>query len=495
MNQQILITSSLLAMPFIALTAGESIKESVALRGSSFAKTKAPNLVFILVDDMGYGDLAAHGNPVIKTPNMDRLHKESVRFTNFNVSPTCAPTRAALMSGKHEFKVDVSHTIKGRNRMNTKATTIAQVLKSGGYKTGLFGKWHLGTKDDYRPEKRGFDVALTCINDTQNHHFDPTLLRNNIEEQHKGYRTDIFFEEAMSFIEKNKNDKFFCYIPTYSPHDPLKVPTKWSDMYSNKGNKGSKNFLGMVSNVDHNIGLLRKKIDELGLKNNTVIVLINDNGGTYGVNIHNAGMRGRKGHALYGGIRALSFWCWPGQWKPAEHDQVSAHVDLFPTFAKLAKTPLNKSQKKGLDGTSLLTLLENNASKSELAMFEDRMLTAHRSRWSNTKGRTAKQLIEEHKYSYCCVRWKHYILVRAEHCPDKSCHTCSKALNRSKPNAKGRMYTTNGEHYITLEEGKWKLYDLKKDLFQNKDISNSKPELTKRMADHYEQWWKEAWKR
>ena len=151
----------------------------------AWSNDDTPNIVFVLVDDMGYGDLAAHGNPLIHTPQMDRIHHESVRFTNFCVSPTCAPTRATLMSGKHEFKVDVSHTILGRNVLNLRAQTVANVLQSAGYTTGMFGKWHLGIQDAYRPDKRGFDVALTDVDDSQEHHYDPTLQRNGVKKKHQ----------------------------------------------------------------------------------------------------------------------------------------------------------------------------------------------------------------------------------------------------------------------------------------------------------------------
>ena len=234
--------------------------------GLSAIAAERPNIVFILVDDMGYGDVGAHGNTVIKTPNVDQLHSESVRFTNFCVSPTCAPTRAALLSGKHEFKTGVSHTILQRNLMALEATTIADVMKGAGYATGMFGKWHLGMKPKYRPHRRGFDVGLTDAQDAQEHHYDPVLQRNGVEEKHDGYRTDIFFNEAMKWIEQKKDDSFFCYIPTYSPHSPLIVPEKYTALYPDH-EKEVKQFLGMMTNVDENIGRLRAHIEKLGLKN------------------------------------------------------------------------------------------------------------------------------------------------------------------------------------------------------------------------------------
>jgi len=179
-----------------------------------------PNIVLILTDDQGYGDIGRHGNPVLQTPHMDRLHDESVRLDDFCVSPSCSPSRCALMTGRHEFRSGVTHTIQGRNTMDLKSITLADVLRGAGYATGMFGKWHLGHEGAYRPENRGFDRSLTTVEDTQRSHFDPMLLRNGIKEPHTGFRTDILFSEATRFIEDHREGPFFCYIPTYSPHKP-----------------------------------------------------------------------------------------------------------------------------------------------------------------------------------------------------------------------------------------------------------------------------------
>ena len=256
--------------------------------GSCMANEK-PNIIFILTDDQGYGDLGAHGNPLLRTPNMDLLYQEGARFTNFVVSPTCAPTRCALMTGRHEFRSGVTHTVTGRREMSLESTTVAQVLKSAGYATGIFGKWHLGSMGAYRPEKRGFDVSITSVDDTQRSHFDPVLLFNGVEKQTQGFRENILFDEAIQFIEFNKGRPFFCYIPTYSPHSPLKAPQEYIDR--NNGNV----FYAMISNIDDNIGRLMEQLKELRLDDNTVVLLVNDNGGTWGVDDYNAGMRGCNG--------------------------------------------------------------------------------------------------------------------------------------------------------------------------------------------------------
>src|SRR6185437_8940403 len=213
-------------------SSGVEAEPSASLEG------RRPNIIFVLTDDQGYGDLSCHGNPILKTPNLDRLHAEGVRFTDFHVSPTCAPSRAALMTGRHEFKNGVTHTINERERLTLQATTIAQVLKSAGYTTGIFGKWHLGDEPDRWPDKRGFDEMFihgcggigqthpgSCGDAPGNTYFDPTILHNGKFEKTKGYCTDVFFGQATKWIEsvKGKGKPFFCYIPTNAPHGPLNV--------------------------------------------------------------------------------------------------------------------------------------------------------------------------------------------------------------------------------------------------------------------------------
>jgi arylsulfatase A-like enzyme len=451
-----------------------------------------PNILFLLVDDMGYGDVAAHGNPVIQTPHFDRLHHESVRMERFCVSPTCAPTRAALMSGLHEFGADVTHTITGRNQLHLETTTVAELLKTRGYATGLFGKWHLGTEGPYRPEYRGFDTALTCIGDTQQHHMNPVLLRNGMEEQHQGYRTDIFFQEAMRFVEEHRDEPFFCMIPTYSPHTPLVVPEEWSDLYPDATGE-HKRFMGMVSNVDDNLGRMREHLDRLGLTDNTIVVAMNDNGGTWGVDVFNGGMRGRKSHTLYGGIRAFSYWCWPGTWEPGPRNQTTGHVDVLPTFAALTGAePAEVAQRDRLEGLNLQPLLESG-SESDAGGFQDRMMVHHRARWNDLPGQSQEELRERHKYAYCCVRWRHYLLMRVEPCDHPDCLNCQQIHTRCRPGGPPRLYTNNLDHYTAPAPGVWQLYDLEEDLFQERDIGSDHPEVVEAMSTHYERWWEGIW--
>jgi arylsulfatase A-like enzyme len=215
---------------------------ALALPAMRSAPAKQPNIVFVLTDDQGYGDLACHGNPIIKTPNLDRLHGESVRFTDHHASPTCSPTRTCLMTGRHEFKSGVTHTILERERMSLRSTTIAQVLKSAGYSTGIFGKWHLGDAAPYQPNRRGFDEVYihgcggigqvypgTCGDAPGNMYTNPTLLHNGVFEKTDGYCTDLFFRQGMKWIDEKRKGQapFFAYIATNAPHAPLQCPEKY----------------------------------------------------------------------------------------------------------------------------------------------------------------------------------------------------------------------------------------------------------------------------
>ena len=202
------------------------------------AAPSRPNIIFILTDDQGYGDMSCLGNPVLKTPNLDRLHQESVRFTDFHVSPTCAPTRSALITGRHEFRNGVTHTIYERERLTLKAATLPQVLQSAGYTTGIFGKWHLGDEAEYQPNRRGFDEVFihggggigqtfpgSCGDAPDNTYFDPAILHNGKFEKTRGYCTDTFFAEAIKWMDAVKGKRpFYAYIALNAPHVPLQVP-------------------------------------------------------------------------------------------------------------------------------------------------------------------------------------------------------------------------------------------------------------------------------
>ena len=312
---------------------------------------KRPNIIFILTDDLGYGDAGCTGNPIIKTPNIDRLYNEGVRFSDFHVSPTCSPSRCAIMTGRHEFHSGVTHTIDERERMSLKATTIAQVLKSAGYTTGIFGKWHLGDEDAYQPGVRGFDevfihggggigqtYAGTCGDAPGNTYFDPVIRHNGAFEKTHGFCTDVFFDQAIQWAGQVKGKQpFFLYLATNAPHAPLSCPPEYEKPYIGRVHPLVSKFFGMIANIDENVGRLLGKLDEWGIADDTLVIFMNDNGGfDLSCKIYNAGMKGSKNTPHNGGTRAISLWRWPGTLKPATCDKLTAQIDLFPTFAELA---------------------------------------------------------------------------------------------------------------------------------------------------------------
>src|SRR4051794_5039142 len=250
----------LLGLVLVASLGSRAWAEAAAVR-----EARRPNIIFVLTDDQGYGDLSCHGNPVLRTPNLDRLHDEGVRFSDFHVSPTCSPTRAALLTGRHEFKNGVTHTIHERERLTLKATTVAQVLKSAGYTTGIFGKWHLGDEPERWPDKRGFDEMFihggggigqsypgSCGDAPGNTYFNAVLLHNGTFEKTSGYCTDVFFRQALRWIDSVKGKKpFFCYIATNAPHASLQVRPEDEKRYSGKvKNPNVAKFFGMIANID-----------------------------------------------------------------------------------------------------------------------------------------------------------------------------------------------------------------------------------------------------
>ena len=428
------------------------------LAGAALAKRR-PNIILILTDDQGYADLACHGNPHIKTPNLDRIHHEAARFTDHHVSPTCSPTRSSLLTGRHEFRNGVTHTINERERMSLKSTTIAQVLKAAGYTTGIFGKWHLGDEAPYQPGKRGFDEVFihgcggigqhypgSCSDAPGNKYFNPTILHNNVFEKTEGYCTDVFFAQSLTWMDKVRQAKapFFTYITPNAPHAPLDCPENYVAMYKGKGlPEAAEKFYGMITNIDDNVGRLLAKLSEWGIERDTLLIFMNDNGGTAGVRVFNAGMRGQKGGPYEGGIRGACFLRMPGTIEPRDINHLTAHLDMFPTLTEIAggKVPAGVR----LDGRSLVPLIENPK-----AAWADRYLFTHVGRWE--QGRAA-----ESKYAKCRVRNTRYSLV----------------------NPGG-------------DESTWELYDMKADPGEKENIAAKNPGVVKKMSAAYGKWWDEV---
>lgn len=349
---------------------------------STEPKEDLPNIVLIITDDQGWGDLGYHGNPAIQTPHLDELAKESVRFTSFYVSPVCAPTRSSLLTGRYSLRTGVYGTNNGHATMASEEVTLAELLKAKGYRTGLFGKWHLGDNYPCRPQDQGFDYALyhrsggmSQVGDITTYfrydsaYFDPVLLENGNPVQKEGYCSDIFMDQAMAFIQESASKPFFAYLAFNAPHTPLQLPQKYDSMYQNlefrapdypsfkrpfpkmsKKNKvDARKVYGMVSNIDDNVGKLRNQLKRLGLDENTLLIFMTDNGPQQVR--YTGGFRGQKGTVYEGGTRVPFFVSYPKkQFIDSEVDQPFAHIDVVPTLVELCR--LTSTAK--LDGMSFL---------------------------------------------------------------------------------------------------------------------------------------------
>lgn len=338
-------------------------------------KENKPNVILVITDDQGYGDIAAHGNPWIKTPGMDQLWEQSVRLTDYHVCPTCAPTRAALMTGRYNNRTGVWHTVTGRTLLRENEVTMAEVFKDNGYSTGMFGKWHLGDNYPRRPIDVGFDKAVYhgggAVGNTNdywdNDYFDDHYYDDGEYKPFEGYCTDVWFNEAMSFIDSEKGGPFFCYIATNAPHGPLYVEDKYSDPYRGDSLIPQPRFNGMITNIDENIGNLRNFLSEKDLDENTIFIFMTDNGSAGGVVLDgirwnagfptdkgfNAGMRGMKASPYDGGHRVPCFIHWPagGLSEGIDFDGLTAHIDILPSLMEMCG--LENASSNKLDGISL----------------------------------------------------------------------------------------------------------------------------------------------
>jgi len=331
---------------------------------------RPPNVVFIVTDDQGYGDLSLHGNPVLRTPHLDTIGREGVRFTQFRVSPVCAPTRASLMTGRWNYRTGVTDTYIGRAMMRPDEATLPECLRAAGYRTGIFGKWHLGDNAPLRATDQGFEEALTLrggglaqpSSPPGTGYFDPPLEHNNRPITGKGYCTDIFFDKAMEFIEQNRTRPFFCYLALNAPHTPLQIGDEWVAPYRGKGlDETTEKIYGMVSNIDANTGRLLEHLKKLGVDSETMLVFITDNGPQQ--RRYNAGMRGLKGTPYEGGIRVPCFVRHPGTARPRDVSYPMAHVDMMPTILDACGVALPRDRK--IDGSSRMAWVKGASIKTK----------------------------------------------------------------------------------------------------------------------------------
>ncbi|MCG8650042.1 MAG: sulfatase-like hydrolase/transferase, partial [Pirellulales bacterium] len=300
---------------------------------------RRPNIILVMTDDQGKGDLSCLGNPVLKTPHLDRFYELSTRFTEFHVSPTCAPTRSAIFSGRHEFRNGVTHTIKERERMALSTTTFVELLKKSGYATGIFGKWHLGDEDAYQPYNRGFGKTFihgaggigqsypgSCADfppNRTNRYFDCVILNDDTIVQTKGFCTDVFFTAALGWTKEQLDAKrpFFTYLALNAPHGPMIAPEKYKQRFLDLGYDGNTaGRYGMIENIDDNFGLLMDKLDQWNAWDNTLVIFMTDNGQAgrraklngKPVSLFTAGFKTGKGSPYEGGTHVPAFWRWKG---------------------------------------------------------------------------------------------------------------------------------------------------------------------------------------
>ncbi|MBM4081115.1 MAG: arylsulfatase, partial [Planctomycetes bacterium] len=362
-----------------------------------------PNVVFVITDDQGYPDLGCTGNPWIQTPSIDRFHGQSVRFSDFHVAPLCTPTRGAIMSGHRPVRNGAWATCWGRSILRRDQVTMANVFQNSGYTTGMFGKWHLGDNYPYRPQDRGFQKAVWHkgggVGQTPdfwgNNYFDDTYFHSDKPVAHDGYCTDVWFAEAMKFIEENRERPFFCYLSTNAPHSPYLVAERYKQPYLSNPDIAEPAFYGMITNIDENFGRLRQHLQRLGLEDNTILIFMTDNGSSGSCHLdrqqfmtkgYNAGMRGKKGSYYDGGHRVPFLVRWPAGGLNGGRDiaEMSLHIDLLPTFIDLCG--LKPPPGVVFDGLSLAPLLRGERAALPGDRFEFvqyRQSTEAPDKWTN----------------------------------------------------------------------------------------------------------------
>ncbi|MDE2635863.1 MAG: arylsulfatase [Chloroflexota bacterium] len=336
--------------------------------------TRSPNVIFVITDDQGYGDIGCHGNPVLKTPNLDRMARESVQLDNHHHDPLCSPSRAALLTGQYACRNGVWHVIHGRHLLHPAAPTMAEFFAESGYRTGMFGKWHLGDNYPFAPQYRGFDETLChrgggvgeLPDFWGNDYFDDVYFRNGEPHQCEGYCTDVFFDAALTFIEAQPEAPFFVYLAPNAMHAPHIVPDEYSAPYLDQGIPAERaKFYGMIANFDENMGALFARLRALGLDEDTLVIFTADHGTAAGFDPatgegFNAGLRGKKGSVYDGGHQVNFFLRWKSR-LPAERkvSRLTAHIDILPTLIDICELSCDGEQ--AFDGLSLKSLLLGGA--------------------------------------------------------------------------------------------------------------------------------------
>lgn len=433
-----------------------------------------PNVIIINVDDMGYGDISAHGNPAVTTPNFDRLHGESIRFEDFHAAPMCSPTRSQLLTGIDAVRNGARWVGTENHILRPDLPTMAEMFRDAGYRTGLFGKWHLGDHYPYRPQDRGFQEVLwhplqeigSPGDYWGNDYFDDVFEHNGARKRYEGYCTDVFFGEAMSWMAASAEagEPFLCFLPPNVVHGPYWVAQEYRDRANAMGGeliipqgRECETFFGMLLNLDDNMGRLMDFLDDEGLAGNTILVFITDNGATGGYNTYNAGMRGHKAHLWEGGHRVPLFVRWPdgGLRDPGEVHGTTIVQDLLPTLLELCSVPAPEGALEDMDGTSLAGVLRGEEEVPERTI----VIQFQRS------------LVLD-KYDMCVMRgpWR---LVNAWG-----------AVPEDPPERAAEI-----RGWLISRQPKLELYNLEEDFGQDNDLYAFRPDIVHELLSHYEEWW------
>ena len=428
-----------------------------------------PNVIIIMTDDQGYGDLGCHGNPVAQTPHLDKLHGQSIRLTDFHAAPMCTPTRGQLLTGLDAARNGAVNVSSGRTLLRADLTTMADLFRASGYRTGMFGKWHLGDNYPYRPQDRGFEESLwfpsshiSSLPDYwENDYFDDVYCRNGSRERYAGYCTEVFFREAMAWIKARSghDEPFFAYLPTNAPHAPLWVPPEDREAIEATFAEGEHalpeltpsqrssiiRFLAMIRNVDTHVGQLRELLHTQGIERNTVLIFMTDNGSTFGPLYYNAGMRGAKCSLWEGGHRVPCFIHWPdgNLGAPRDIGGLTQMQDILPTLIDFCG--LEPPTETPLDGISLASALRGAES-----VPQERMLAVNYSRMPRVDYPTPDSLAVMRREG-AAVLWKRWRLIEAT-----------------------------------------ALYDLDNDPEQKLNVIEHHPDVARRMRDALDSWWQEV---
>lgn len=448
---------SIFVLLFSIIAVNLSSAEVLSLKGAR------PNIILILTDDQGKGQLGCEGHPWLQTPHIDKLFSESAYCSDFHMSPTCTPSRAALMTGNYPFRNGITNTGGARARMTLHTKTLAEYLKGAGYTTGIFGKWHLGYEEAYQPQSRGFDEVFIhgyggigqSMDVPNNKYENPVIRHNGKFVKTQGFCTDVFFSHALHWIKENKQKPFFAYISTNAPHGPYIAPKDKREKFKQLGFKtNDAGFYGMIENIDDNVGRLMDQLKQWQLDKNTLVIFMSDNGfaglvaNTKKIGEKNGrelfayqgGLRGFKKTPYEGGTLVPAFFRWKGALKAGlEVTRLSAHIDLMPTLLEIAgvEAPTN------LDGKSLLPLLINPNSS-----WPERNIFFHIGRWGN------KVNPDDAKY-------------------DK------------RPGKAGFAVRNSRFRLVNNEE----LYDIKNDPSEKENVALKFPEVVQSLQQEFDKWW------